>query len=331
MRKHVVLTGLLMPLVILVVGLATTARGAILFDRAERDLGFVYRDEPQKLVYRLTNSSTDTLRIYGIEPSCDCTTAQVVPEAIAPGDTGRVLVFFDPMGYEGRGRIQEYVRVTTSDVDDIEIMLLFWVEVGIGPEPSPRALSFGRICKGSSDTLLVSISPAPGEVLDVLEARSDTACLAVEPVPHPAEDAHTYRVIATNMEGCGRVATLVTFETSDRLRPEIRIPVTVSLVGRIMIEPDIIAFGPTLPGSYVAQVVKIHCPDGTKFSIPKAVSSVEHLEPEVKQMSDTTCELRLKVKEGAPPGRVSGDVTLHTDCPDEPSLDIKVNGYIRSE
>lgn len=300
------------------------------FGRTDADMGFVYRDEPQRLVFEFDNVSDDTVRILEIEPSCDCTTAQVVPEAIGPQGHGKVMVFFDPMGYEGRGPFKEFVRVLTDDPAEPEVLLTFTAEVGIGPEPVPRALTFGKICRGGSDTLDLSVHPAPGEELEVLDAYSDTNCVRVEQAGAGSTGEHGFRVIALNKEGCGRVACLVTILTTDSLRSEIRIPVTLSLVGRFIVEPDIIAFGPTLPGTYVAQSVKIRCKDGLKFTIPKVTSTIEHLKPVVEPINDSACLLKLMVKEGAPPGRVAGQVKVETDCPEEPPLDIKVTGYIRS-
>jgi len=314
---------------ILVFILASAAHAIVMVEVTEIDMGYTYRDEPQTMIFELKNAASDTLRIYGIEPSCDCTTAEVVPAAIGPDETGRVLVFFDPMGYEGRGRLQEYVRVSTSDSQDSEIMLKFWVEIGIGPEPEPRALQFGSLCKGESDTLSVSITPAPDTELKITEAKSDTACVTVESTGVGEAGRQDFKVIACNVEGCGRIATFITFDTSDELRPKIRVPVSVSLMGSFVAEPDIVAFGPTLPGSYVSQVVKIHSPRGKKFKVPEVMTSIEGLHPEITMTGDASCELRLKIAEDASPGQVSGSVSVETDCPDEPPVEIKVNGYIR--
>lgn len=309
--------------------LVSAAQAIVMVEEPEIDQGVIYRDEPQKMVFELKNAAGDTLRIYGIEPSCDCTTAEVVPEAIGPGETGRVLVFFDPMGYEGRGRIQESVRLSTSDAQDPDILLKFWVEVEVGPEPEPRALQFGSLCRGETDTLGISIAPPPGKDLKITHAFSDTACVSVENAGVGEEGRQNFRVIACNVEGCGRVATFVTFETSDELRPKLRVPVSVSLTGSIVAEPDVIAFGPTLPGNYVTQVVKIYSPHGKKFKVPEVTSSIDWIEPEVRMTGDTSGELRLKIKTDAPAGQVNGSVSVETDCPDEPPVEVKVNGYIR--
>ena len=60
------------------------------------------------------------------------------------------------------------------------------------------------------------------------------------------------------------------------------------------------------------------------------VEDSDSLNPkEITMTGDTCCELRLKIKENASPGQVSGSVLVETDCPDEPPVEIKVNGYIR--
>lgn len=318
----VVLLGLTLPF---------AAHAAIRVEESEKDLGRVYRDEPQRIVFRLWNESGDTLRIYDVEPSCDCTTAQVVPDPVPPYSEAEVITFFDPMGYESRGRFQEYVRLITSDTRDPEIMLVFWTEVAIGPEPEPRALKFGRICRGESDTMEVLINPGPGEPLKVLDAYSDTACVMVEWKGDGEEDGGDYMVIVANAEGCGRVAAFVTFVTSDSLRPKIRIPVTVSLIGRIVADPDMVAFGPTLPGAYVPQTVRVYCREKLPFDIARVLSTVPELEPEIERLGECSFNLRFKVKDGSNAGRVSGEIRLETDCPDEPLVVIQVTGYIRSD
>jgi hypothetical protein len=310
---------------------ATAVNADIRVQAGEKDLGLIYRDEPQKIVFTFWNESADTLRIFDIEPSCDCTTAQVVPDPVPPHAEAEVLTFFDPMGYEGKGPIQEHVRLATSDTHDPEVMLSFRAQVIIGPEPEPRALKFGRICRGESDTMEVVINPGQEENLKVLDAYSDTACVIVEWKGDAGEAEGDYMVIVRNTEGCGRVASFVTFVTSDSLRPEIRIPVTVSLVGRIVADPDMVAFGPTLPGAYVPQTVKVYCRENLPFDVSRVLSTIATLEPEIERVTEDSFNLRIRVKPGAAPGRVSGEVRLETDCPDEPSVVIQVTGYIRSE
>ena len=79
----------------------------------------------------------------------------------------------------------------------------------------------------------------------------------------------------------------------------------------------------------MAQTAKIHSTTGAKFAIPKVTSSIEHIKPVIEPIDESSCELKLMIKEGSPAGRISGRIMLETDCEDEPPLDIKVTGYIR--
>jgi hypothetical protein len=309
---------------------SAACRADVRVDRPERDLGRVYRDEPQKMVFTLWNESADTLSILAIEPSCDCTTAEVAPNPVPPGGRADILTFFDPMGYEGKGPIEEYVRLYTSAPDRPEVMLRFRTEVVVGPEPAPRALKFGRICRGESDTMHVHIAPGEEDDLKVLKAYSDTACVLVEWGGNGGKADGDYMVIVNNREGCGRLASFVTFVTSDSLRPEIRIPVTVSLVGKVVADPDMVAFGPTLPGAYVRQKVHVYSREKLGFEVSHVLSTVPDLEPVLERVDHDSYDMRLKVKDDATPGRVSGEIRLDTDCPDEPPVVIQVTGYVRS-
>jgi hypothetical protein len=312
------------------VALAAAASGDVRFASTEEDLGFIYRDEPQKIVYSFTNTSADSVRVYEIEPSCDCTTAQAVPETVGPGEDGRIVAFFDPAGYEGKGPVTEYLRVHLSDPESPEVLLTFSTEVGIGPEPEPRSLSFGRICKGRSDTLSFLVKPPPDKPLEILSIEADTPCIEVLKESSDSRSLHRYEVVVTNTTSCGTVAGFITLHTDDGLRPRIRVPVTVCLLGRIAVEPDVVAFGPTLAGDHLRQTVRVYCREGKEFGLAGAESSVPELEPEIEQVDPSTYEIRVRVKEDASAGRVTGSLFLETDCPDEPPIEVRVTGYVRS-
>ncbi len=334
--------------IVLLLVFAAGAEGAMLLEKSDIDLGFIYRDQPQKMVFPFENASRDTVHILSIEPSCDCTTAQVMSQAIPPRGTGELHVFFDPMGYESRGRVKESVRLLTSDRQDPEVLVTFAIEVGIGPEPEPRSLAFGRVAKGASDTLRLVIRPGkmgpsgktdpsgkPGasgrpEGFAIVGARSDNDKMVVTQLGKTADGGNQLMVIVTNKSGGGEVAGFVTIETSDSLRQEIRVPVTASLPGSIAVEPGIIAFGPTLPGKYIAQTLKISSDGNLRFTIESVTSSVSQLDFEVRPIAQNAYELKIKVKDGAPAGRLIGEMRIRTDRPDQPTLDVKVTGYVRS-
>lgn len=318
-------------LCVLLLSLAPTveASGSILAEKTDLDLGLVCRDEPQEMVFPIRNVSADTLHIVSVEPSCDCTTAQVVPEAVPPQGGAEVRVFFDPAGYEGRGRVTESVRLHTTDRQSPEVLFTFTIEVLVGPEPEPRSLAFGRIAKGVSDTLAVIIRPGKTADLRITAVRSDNDKLRVARAGKTPEGAEQIAVVIDNASGGGQLAGFVTVETDDSLKPEIRIPVTASLLGDITVDPDVIAFGPTLPGKAIPQTIRVESPAGIKFKIASITSAPDCFDFDIVPAS-SGYQVSLTIRESAPPGRVAGEITVRTDRKNDQPLTVKVTGHIRS-
>lgn len=310
--------------------LATAAYADVYWHTTEIDLGFIYRDEPQKMSFGFVNASDDTLFIYDIEPSCDCTSVQAIPPQVPPHNTGEILAFFDPMGYEGKGKVTEYIRLATSDPLSPEAELYFSIEVGIGPEPEPRALNFGRVSEGKSDTLSLVVHPASDSDLHILDLESYTDCVWANRVGTRQSGAQEFIVVVCNLDCRGAVSSYINIKTTDPNRKTIRVPVTANLVGSIVVEPEVIAFGATLPGNEVAQSARVYCGEGAKFTINKVTCTVNSVECIVVPAESNVYELRMRIKEDAPAGRVAGDIIIETDRESQPVLTVKIAGYVRS-
>lgn len=311
--------------------LAPAVSAGVDWHTTEIDLGFIYRDEPQRMAFGFVNTGDDTLFIFDIEPSCDCTSAQVLPAAVPPHNSGKILAFFDPMGYEGKGKVNEYIRLETSDMDSPGAELHFTVEVGIGPEPQPRAINFGSVCKGQSDTLSLVVHPGSNRQLQILSIESESECVTIDQEDVRRSGAQEFMVIACNIDCRGAMSSYINITTTDSLREVIRVPITANLMGTIVIEPEVIAFGPTLPGREVAQAVKIYCTEGLPFKVDKVTSSVNSVEFSVVLADDNAYALKMKIREDAPAGRVTGQLIIQTDCETQPLLTAQVTGFVRSK
>jgi hypothetical protein len=238
-------------------------------------------------------------------------------------------VFFDPMGYEGRGRVTESVRLHTTDTRSPEILFAFSLEVLVGPEPEPRSVAFGRIGKGQSDTAAVLVRPGTTAGLTITGVRSDSDQVRVSRAGRTPEGAAQLAVIVSNTSGGGQVAGFVTVDTDDSLKPHIRIPFTASLLGDITVDPDVIAFGPTVPGKTITQTIKVESPAGLKFGIAGVTSIPDCFDFEVTPVPPGY-RVAIRIKDSAPAGRVSGEISVRTDRKDLPPLAVKVAGHIRS-
>ena len=79
------------------------------FDETEFDFGTIEQGTPQEHTFSFTNTGKAPLVITNASSSCGCTVPSYTKEAIAPGETGELLVKFN-----GSGQNQVTKTVTVS-------------------------------------------------------------------------------------------------------------------------------------------------------------------------------------------------------------------------
>lgn len=76
-------------------------------------------------VFTCTNAGKAPLVIYGVSCSCECTTAEFPQSAIPPGETGNVIVSYNPKGHIGEfhktvvvksNGVERFVRLSVSGI-----------------------------------------------------------------------------------------------------------------------------------------------------------------------------------------------------------------------
>ncbi|MDP1581095.1 MAG: DUF1573 domain-containing protein [Candidatus Didemnitutus sp.] len=77
------------------------------------DFGVVLPTAVQRHEFELKNSGDAELQVLSVSASCGCTTSGEWDRVIAPGQTGRIPIEFDPVSFNGA--ITKAVVVTTND------------------------------------------------------------------------------------------------------------------------------------------------------------------------------------------------------------------------
>jgi hypothetical protein len=98
-----------LPLVALVLLLAAPAAAQLSFGSPTHDFGEIEEGVQARHTFVLSNEGTAPLTIRSVRPSCGCTAPTFTTEAIAPGETGEIVVVFDSEGRPGPFRKSIYV------------------------------------------------------------------------------------------------------------------------------------------------------------------------------------------------------------------------------
>ena len=99
----------------LAASMAAMAQGDAHWLQTTYDFG-AFREDGDKAqaTFMLVNDSPDTIAIVSASATCGCTVPYFDDSAIAPGDTARVRVVYNPEGRPGRFEKQVYVRTSAT-------------------------------------------------------------------------------------------------------------------------------------------------------------------------------------------------------------------------
>ncbi len=111
---------------------ACTAGSPVLDLReSEADLGDIVNGEVISLEIPIRNVGADDLVIEAVTTSCGCTTADVQPSTISPGDEGRLHIRFDSgaHGPEANGVVMRQIFIASNDPQQPETVFRFTANV----------------------------------------------------------------------------------------------------------------------------------------------------------------------------------------------------------
>jgi hypothetical protein len=103
---------------------------AISFKKKTFNFGIIKPDQVVEHTYVFTNTGGSPLKVTDVKPGCGCTTPDWTKEEVAPGDSGKITVRFDPKGKVGKQK--KSVEVSSNTVPN-KTMLDFEAEIPSKP------------------------------------------------------------------------------------------------------------------------------------------------------------------------------------------------------
>lgn len=109
--------------------LAACAGGTpdIVLEQGQQDLGQVINGEVRTLEVPVRNEGDGILIIEAVSTSCGCTSAQVDPGTIEPGEGGTLRITYDSgaHGPEANGPVVRQIYIASNDPDQPETVFEF--------------------------------------------------------------------------------------------------------------------------------------------------------------------------------------------------------------
>jgi hypothetical protein len=300
-----------------------------------KDFGSIPKGDKVNHDFEIRNEGSSTLEITDARPGCGCTVASF-DKSVAPGKSGRVHVVFDSGSFNGP--VAKGVTVYTNDPANpqIELTLRAKVEPYIAVKPGYARYSIVR-GEGKEGTIVQTLYAPDGSPMDVVKVDSPFPYLKVgfreaqEGERLSDVKVKQWRVETTlsSEAPVGPLAGMVTVHTNHAKQKLVEIPVSGFVRPVLAVTPPKADFGR----------IELKQPHRRSFSVknfatePIKVISVDPpgqgFEAKVESLEEgRNYVVRLTLDPGLPKGPFHKQLTIHTDSPKSPILEVELLGTV---
>jgi len=300
------------------------------------DVGTVPKGEKIIHDFLIKNEGDADLQITNVQPACGCTVAEF-DKVIKPGATGKVHAVVDSSTFNGP--ISKGVSVFTNDPDHPQIELTVHAKIEPYIAVKPGYARYITVQGEPQEGNIVQTLWAPdGSSWDVTGVDSPYPYLTVafheakpeERLPEAKGKQWKVEMKLSNNAKVGPLADYVTVHTNHPKQKVVQIPVSGFVRPVIAVTPPTADFGnielkEPLKRSldirnFATEPIKV---TGIDSSLPKGIEA--KLEP-INEGREY--QVRVVVNPGLPKGPFTGKLTIHTDSPKVPTLEVEFKGIV---
>ncbi len=301
---------------------------AIGFDRTHAALGRISPGQPQRVVFKVSNSGDAPLQISEVNPSCGCTTTLAGSLLLKPGEGSEIEALLDPQGM--KGMIHKSLAVRSNDPRTPTVLLTLEAEVVPEVVASPEELFISGVPRRGLQTASVRFTETGGEGLRILEASSPAAFLTLTPRQEAGAAVLEVVVEGSRLPPAGRSGQeIVTVRTSSARMPTLTVPVYWVQQPAFNVEPAEVGCGTPAAGRRQARKVVLSHAEGRPFRIVGIKMTSNRFQVTVPGGGAAARHaLSLSIAKGAPKGSWSEVLLVQVDDPDETMVAVPVRADI---
>jgi hypothetical protein len=294
--------------IMLVLGSAHAGKGPLL-RLSERKVDFGRVDQHQQVHKEITirNEGDAPLSILKLDSSCGCTAGMPTDSTISPGKEVKLKISFSTGNRKGAQK--KSITLHTNDPAEPKAVIQVLADVHPFVRLSEERLQLPKVNKGEITKQRVHLSSDKGLGLKLLEVTGGSAFLKTSFGPEASEeeeDAFWIDIETREILVIGSIVSYFEFETESRVRV------------------------PTAPAAEQAlSQLRIVCDGSRPYRLVDVESPVPFLSGQIIEEKENTYILKITRSEGAPTGRFQQRLKVKTTDPDQPVLDIDVQGLVR--
>lgn len=318
--------------------------GELKLDSQIHDFGDIWDHEKVSHSFTFTNVGSETLTISDVRSTCGCTVPELSKKVYQPGETGEVVVIFNPANRSNKQH--KVITVTTDSRTTPTVRMTISANVNKVLDIKPPISNLGRIFKNEEKGMKIHIiGSKPGfKAWPADDQPKEASMFNVEVVEGVETDAAidgqtehktVLRVWIEKGLTVGRHTAALKILTNDERRPEFELRCVVTVVGDLQGRPPRFALGRLEPRQDYESTVRLVNRIAEPFKISKiqTAGDVADLDITFAPVEDGKFDAYDITVTGVAPDqneRILGRIHVYTDMPSEPMIELPIYGFVNA-
>ncbi|WP_207691158.1 DUF1573 domain-containing protein [Desulfonema limicola] len=302
----------------------------IKFDDTSYNFGIAGPGEEIKHIFKFINTGTSLLEIENISTDCGCTAALISNQKILPNGKGEIEITFKTGRYEGKQK--GTITIYSNDLNNKKVSLIVEGEVKRDIAVIPEGLALGDIEQGKSINNTVKILQLSSEALVINKLEFNKKYIDVKKSLFEDKNSRGIKLDISLKDNilAGIFNEIITIHTNLKKYPKLDIPIWGNIIGGIQVIPSSFSFGKVLKGVKFSEYITILSKDKKNLEGLKITCDLPFIKTNLLPDKDNkSIKIELYVDKISPSGKISSQLTIHTNDPLQKIIKIPIYGLIK--
>jgi len=300
-----------------------------------KDVGSVPKGDKITQDFEIRNDGNAVLEITDVKPACGCTVANY-DRTIAPGKTGKVHVVVETGGFSGP--VAKGVTVFTNDASNPQVELTVRAKIDPYIAVKPGFARYTIVKDEAKEGTIVQTLWAPdGSPMDVVKVDSPWPYLAVsfreaqegERLPDVKVKQWRVETKLSSDAPVGPLAGMITVHTNHAKQKLVEIPVSGFVRPVLAVTPPKADFGQIDVKEPQRRVLDVKNFATEPIKVIGVDPPGQGIEAKVEPLEEgREYTVRLTASSAMAKGPFHGKLTIHTDSPKSPVLEVELVGTV---
>ncbi len=292
------------------------------------DFGSVLEGKPVSHIFKVRNGGDADLVIDHVQTTCGCTVAEPSKKRLKPGEQAEIAATFDT--HYQKGHRQRVITLFSNDPKAPAATMTLQGDVKVEIDASPEEIAFNKVRQGTEQTRQLALTYV-GKGTDFKIEKISNSSPHIKVTQAARKDGKPGAMLTVTMlksMPAGPFDDSIDIATNHQ---SVQVHVFGRIVGDLTLDPAQVSFGIVPHGQGATRILRLTNAAAGAVQITEISSTNQSVAAKVDPVTQgKEYKITVDLRKGTPDGELRGALSIKTDNPQQPSINVPFYGVVGS-